>query len=320
VPLFLNSCAAVYFLCSSHPTKMITGATKHAAASRSFIARIVDVRKSCKLSMLAYQELHTVVAALPGHIGAYDGAYLCTPSMSCKDAQAFMMLRRPPHRHMAGKELVVSFRGTLNRQDLMDAIDIRHADFRYGKAGGRVHRGFLEQFESIEPLITRDIAYAVRKREITRVCFTGHSMGAALALLAARRYGNSDDRANILGDATITCHAFGVPPFADVMFWHGFLYDVDDHVAVNLHNDVVPVIPVHPRFSSSPPNTLEITTDGIACCILDTQKSSTPSRLVRRAARCGSMTAIVANHEASTYLTSLDRFMDRIQQQSFFKK
>jgi hypothetical protein len=296
---------------------MIPRATSssHAAGHR-FITRMMDVRKSCKLSMLAYQELNTV-AAQPGQglrvIGAYDGMYLCPPTASCKDAQAFMMLRRRPHFQTEGAELVVSFRGTVNRQDLMDAIDIRHADFRYGKSGGRVHRGFLEQFASIEPLITRDIACAVRKREITRVCFTGHSMGAALALMAAKRYGNASDRVHILREATISCHAFGGPPFADIVFWNGFLDDIDDHVAVNLHNDVVPVIPVHPRFSSSPPNTLEITTDGIACCILDTQKSSTPSRLVRRAARCGSMTSIVENHEASTYLTSIDRLIDRIK-------
>ena len=163
-------------------------------------------------------------------------------------------------------------------------------------------------------MITRDITSATKQHSVARVCFTGHSMGAALALMAAKRYGNADYRGGITKNATISCHAFGCPPFADAVFWRGFTEDVDDHVAVNLHNDIVPVIPVHPRFSSSPPNTLELTTNGIACCILDTQVPSTPSRIVRRAARCGSMTAVVANHEAGAYLTSIDCLIERIKQ------
>ena len=289
-------------------------ASKHMSMS-AFAARVVDVRESCRLSLLAYSELKSI-APKPGRmIGAYDGSKNCSlPLLACKDAQAFMTLRRP---HVGDdddddgrrEELVVSFRGTINRRDLMDAIDIRHANFPYGKAGGCVHRGFLDQFASIEPMITRDIANVVKKRRIRRVCFTGHSMGAALALMAAKRYGAVGDVTN---NVMVACHAFGGPPFADAVFWRGFVDDVDNHLAINLRDDVVPVIPVHTAFSSSPPDTIELTHDGIARCIMDTYAPPKTSRLVNRAARCGSVASIVANHEASAYLHSIDRLLERI--------
>lgn len=291
-----------------HHIPLSTAAARNAAAApnhrslATFSARINDVRESCKLSILAYSAEVSRNNVFGRVIGTYDGRTHTTMAPRCKDTQAFMLLR-------GEDELVVAFRGTMNLLDVKIALDVRQATFGDDDMGGRVHHGFLKQFTSIEPMLSDDIAKVVKQRKVRRICFTGHSMGAAMAFIAAKRYGTMSD---VDGGTDIVCHAFGGPPFADKTFWHGFVDHVDDHVAINLRNDVVSVIPVNATFCSAPPNTLELTTDGTSTCVKDTQVPPLMSHLISRAARCGSMEAIITNHESKTYLHSIDRLLKRV--------
>jgi len=69
--------------------------------------------------------------------------------------------------------------------DLKTNIDIRLTDW---EQGGKVHRGFKEALDEVWPEILPHIRMLHGKG--CKIWMTGHSLGAALATLAASRYGN----------------------------------------------------------------------------------------------------------------------------------
>lgn len=100
---------------------------------------------------------------------------------------------------------IVVFRGT----DADDPTDIGDdADFLLTPwtPGGHVHRGFFGALNDIEPALDRIV-----EGMGCPVLFTGHSLGAALATLAASRY-----RRAIAGDSAL--YTFGSPRVGDAAF------------------------------------------------------------------------------------------------------
>jgi hypothetical protein len=86
--------------------------------------------------------------------------------------------------HASSSEVVVAFRGT--ERDPRDyATDVRAWKVAW-RAGGSVHAGFAAAFESIWPPLRAWVA-----RHAGRRLFTGHSLGGALATLAASLSGPS---------------------------------------------------------------------------------------------------------------------------------
>jgi triacylglycerol lipase len=84
---------------------------------------------------------------------------------------------------------IVSFRGT-EVDDLQDVLDdARFALVRWNEAGAKVHHGFREAFERIEPHLADALASIGSERTLW---FSGHSMGGALAVLAADRFGRAN--------------------------------------------------------------------------------------------------------------------------------
>lgn len=86
------------------------------------------------------------------------------------------------------ESLFVAFRGTVTAADVLTDLYIwnmwMQKDYFNGNGRGRVHVGFNKTFESIKPRLEKIIFDALRQSKKT-VIFAGHSMGGALANLAA---------------------------------------------------------------------------------------------------------------------------------------
>jgi len=80
-----------------------------------------------------------------------------------------------------GGRLYLAFRGTEEPADIK--ADLKYAKVDY-PGGGRVHAGFLEAFGRIHG----DVLEVLDEHRDRTWIFTGHSLGAALALLAAARW------------------------------------------------------------------------------------------------------------------------------------
>ena len=137
--------------------------------------------------------------------------------------------------------LILAFRGTEIRPrgagaDFANIIADLETDAHIAlvewEQGGKVHRGFKE---ALDEVWERLLAY-LRSKETARrtVWFTGHSLGAALATLAARRY----DRVRGL-------YTFGSPRVGDLDFQQAFL--VPAYRFVN-HDDIVTRVPLPPLY------------------------------------------------------------------------
>jgi triacylglycerol lipase len=159
--------------------------------------QVSDALLLCVLSALAYGERDAVAAALPrlgvDLIARFDDG----------GTQAFA--------GATDRALIVSFRGTSERADWRSDLDIRRVRTPFGK----VHRGFHAALDRVwsdmEPLIARE-------RDTRALWFTGHSLGGALAVLAAGRCA-LERRWPVAG-----VHTFGQPRVGNRTF-AGHLHD-----------------------------------------------------------------------------------------------
>ena len=128
-----------------------------------------------------------------------------------KDAQAFILWKN--------NTIYVSFRGTKDLNDILDVINIKPKKIFENT---QVHSGFAEQFLSIEQDITKDINHLMIEYPIEKIIFTGHSMGGALATIAAVTY------SKMFRDLYITCHTFGTPSLGNKNLKHLFEACIDE--------------------------------------------------------------------------------------------
>ena len=144
--------------------------------------------------------LHAVLAA-----GGFE--LVGTLSDPGTDTQGFVAVRR------AGDEMdmaVVCFRGTENLRDwetnLRHSLTPRHFPQQTtNEPPGRVHQGFLDAFVSVRDQIDRYLQCASG----VPIFITGHSLGGALATLAA---------AQLSGWDLAACYTFGAPRVGDKRF------------------------------------------------------------------------------------------------------
>jgi len=108
--------------------------------------------------------------------------------------------------------------------DLKADVDIRLTDW---PGGGKVHRGFKEALDEV----WLDLAVHIRQLDDKgcKIWITGHSLGAALATLAADRYGNVQG-----------VYTFGSPRVGDGVFKKNF--DAEAYRIVN-NQDIATRVP-----------------------------------------------------------------------------
>lgn len=111
------------------------------------------------------------------------------------DTQAFLVVKDDK------SYAVLAFRGT-EPSKLTDVITDARASLVSALAG-RVHRGFMNAYQSIEKDVEREIA----KLKDIPIYITGHSLGAALATLATQCL----EQNPVFRDQIAACYTFGSP-------------------------------------------------------------------------------------------------------------
>ena len=145
---------------------------------------------------------------------------LCERRFFDRDSTQGALLETVPGRHAAPFAVLV-FRGTLDIRDWLANLHI--LPWRW-PGGGFVHGGFAEALDAVWD----EIAAALEQVRVP-LFYTGHSLGAALATLAAARM------------PPHAVYTFGSPRVGDAGFAR-HLADVPVYRLVN-HCDLVPTVP-----------------------------------------------------------------------------
>lgn len=92
--------------------------------------------------------------------------------------------------------IVLAFRGSRSIENWITNFDFKLTEATSLCANCQVHSGFLESWQSVSEKLTSELSTTVSAHSGYRIVFTGHSLGAALAALAAvelRNAGNTID-------------------------------------------------------------------------------------------------------------------------------
>jgi hypothetical protein len=171
-------------------------------------------------------------ALILGH--AAMAVYGDTPSLSFQgfiemqtfadaESHTFALVAREDHN------IVLAFRGARNLPNFMTGVNVRLAP----AYGGKVHQGFLHAWATVRgPIVSLLDQWHTDHR---RLWLTGHSLGGALATLAAVDLKGQ-------GRPVQEVVTFGAPRVGDAAFAQG--YQVPTVRFVN-HHDPVPWVPPH---------------------------------------------------------------------------
>jgi hypothetical protein len=141
------------------------------------------------------------------------------------------------------KNLYLTFCGTKDVQDIIDNIDIRHRTIIHDNI--KVHKGFHDQFFSIEDQITEDIKTILSDNNIKDIIISGHSAGGMNAQIAAPYYGELLKR-------NVTCITYGTVTCGNKGFIDWFTKNIKKNYRFETEGDILPYIPVYSNFHHVP--------------------------------------------------------------------
>ena len=141
--------------------------------------------------------------------------------------------------------IVLSFRGTngADLQNWMTNLNGLKSDFP-GVSGAQAHRGFLNAYNAIAGNIRTELRSLISSFRTAEILVTGHSLGGALANLAA-----ADIRVNIRPSNRVRVMTFGQPRPGDDNFSNWLFQqftNVNDLIRVTHADD--PVVRLPPRM------------------------------------------------------------------------
>lgn len=136
---------------------------------------------------------------------------------------------------------LVAFRGSTELRHIYGYVNTaqRIAHTRLCEARVGVHRGVFEMFNSIEDKLTAEFTQSTTPREIT---FCGHSLGGALAMVAAAYYSTH------FPDIDVSCFTFAAPKVGDTAFQEHLVTHTRELVHVVNEIDLVPRFPFVSSF------------------------------------------------------------------------
>jgi hypothetical protein len=139
------------------------------------------------------------------------------------DTQAFLVSN--------GQYAILAFRGTEVTKKLDVRTDVKA--FKVSLIEGRVHRGFVDAYKSVE----LPILHALEKVWGLPLYITGHSLGAALATIATQYL----ERDHVLRDKIAACYTFGSPRVGNREYDREFKSSI--YRVVNT-TDIVTIVPL----------------------------------------------------------------------------
>ncbi len=148
------------------------------------------------------------------------------------DAQGFVMARDAG----AGQvDVFVTFRGTVMKSIKGWLDDIKYLELVVAWEGdARIHRGFLETYEGVRTQTIAAIKSLTAHATHVNIIVTGHSLGGAMADIAAL-----DFKMNQFPDASVSLYTFGCPRVGDKKFRTLVDSHVEDSWRVTHYRDMV---------------------------------------------------------------------------------
>jgi len=140
--------------------------------------------------------------------------------------------------------LHIVFRGTKGYADVKTDIDEIRAELYPENPEIKVHNGFLKQFNSIKQQVLDTINNNLN--DLTAIHFSGHSLGAALATIAA---GYFSPLIRLDNNIRIVCHTIGCPRLGNKGFVKWWTDKVDESYRILNKHDPVPLVPVNPFYT-----------------------------------------------------------------------
>jgi len=138
------------------------------------------------------------------------------------------------------KQIVISFRGSSNFIDWLDDFDYTLVSYPW-VMDGQVHQGFYDAWGHLSPQVMEATTELMSKLNGYTILVTGHSLGAAVAQLAALNFSRYAESMN--NNVSITVYTYGSPRWADpaVADYYGSMIKTNWRL-VNEH-DIVPTVP-----------------------------------------------------------------------------
>ncbi|MFW9993125.1 MAG: lipase family protein [Candidatus Odinarchaeota archaeon] len=137
------------------------------------------------------------------------------------------------------KRIVIAFRGTSSVQDLLTDIIILQTIYPPTRRlffKPRVHAGFLEAYKSVKKEIHAHLNTLFSEQGSSRLFVTGHSLGGALATIAAVDL-------NQTFKLPVTIYTYGSPKVGNSWFARKFNRKIKDSFRIANVDDVIPSYP-----------------------------------------------------------------------------
>lgn len=171
-----------------------------------------------KAADFAYEDLSQIQTNIEHDLGLFNYKYF-----DVRDTQAFLAANN--------EIIVISFRGTTTINDWRTDLKIKKVPF----ITGLIHSGFKEALDNVWDDLKQSILNIRDKAQ--SIWITGHSLGGALATLAADRL--TSDSIEVRG-----VYTFGQPRVGDKIFANNYDNKMKDYTFRFVHDeDIVPKIP-----------------------------------------------------------------------------